>query len=444
MPRAGPLQEPLDEPRRQRRRDDGELERARGGAGFVREDRRQRRHPVRLDRREDLEARTPVAVAGVDALCVRDARALTSRTARRPRRTWALRIEPAAPDLELEARVRRRRRDPRALRVEQDGRLVARRVLELLDHQLPALRGRGPVHPPQRLALCVLAHAVEVEAARPPHEQPPSLELRARPTPRRAGRARRAAGRRGSRSPLGSATAARSSPNGSSTTRRVPSTGSGHVEAPGAVPAAKLAARPAGATASTLAEAADPLGEHDRPGRQAAVERRARASAARRRPRRARAARTRAGAASGAGQPHPDAPRARPRARARPRPGRAPASRGAHAARRRTTPSASTERPRRGQHRGSRPGRASARRTSRTTSSASTPDERASGARISRCASTAAATAFTSSGSEVVAPLERARAPSRREAARSPRAGWRRGRGASRSASGAARRRRSG
>ena len=56
--------------------------------------------------------------------------------------------------------------------VEQDGDLVAGRVLELLDHQLTATRGRSPVDAAQGFSLLVLAHAVQLEAAVAPQQQP--------------------------------------------------------------------------------------------------------------------------------------------------------------------------------------------------------------------------------------------------------------------------------
>src|SRR5713101_6654668 len=56
--------------------------------------------------------------------------------------------------------------------IQQDGELVARRVLELLDHQLAASRGRRPVHAAQGLALFVLPHAVKLEPAVPAEEEP--------------------------------------------------------------------------------------------------------------------------------------------------------------------------------------------------------------------------------------------------------------------------------
>ncbi len=64
--------------------------------------------------------------------------------------------------------------------VEQDRDLVAGRVLELLHHQPAAARGRAPVHLAQRLALRVLAHAVQLVAGRPAEQQPPPvLRMRA-------------------------------------------------------------------------------------------------------------------------------------------------------------------------------------------------------------------------------------------------------------------------
>ena len=56
--------------------------------------------------------------------------------------------------------------------------LVVRRVLELLHHQLSALRSRPPVHLAKRLALLVLAHAVQIEAGGPAQQQPAAAWLR--------------------------------------------------------------------------------------------------------------------------------------------------------------------------------------------------------------------------------------------------------------------------
>jgi hypothetical protein len=57
-----------------------------------------------------------------------------------------------------------------AICIEQNRDLVVRHVLELLHHQLAPPRGRPPVHLPQRLALLVLADAVQVEPGRPPQD----------------------------------------------------------------------------------------------------------------------------------------------------------------------------------------------------------------------------------------------------------------------------------
>ncbi len=56
--------------------------------------------------------------------------------------------------------------------VQEHRHLVVRRVLELLHHQLSALRSRPPVHLAKRLALLVLAHAVQIEAGSPAEQHP--------------------------------------------------------------------------------------------------------------------------------------------------------------------------------------------------------------------------------------------------------------------------------
>ena len=63
----------------------------------------------------------------------------------------------------------------RRLGVEDHRDLVARGVVEILDHQLAPAGGGRPVHLAQRLALLVLAHAVQVEAGRTPHREAPAL-----------------------------------------------------------------------------------------------------------------------------------------------------------------------------------------------------------------------------------------------------------------------------
>ncbi len=65
--------------------------------------------------------------------------------------------------------------DGARIRVEQDGDLVARGILELLDHQLAAPRSGAPVHLPQRLSLLVLTDGVEVEARWAAQQQTPPV-----------------------------------------------------------------------------------------------------------------------------------------------------------------------------------------------------------------------------------------------------------------------------
>ena len=88
----------------------------------------------------------------------------------------------SAPNVRIENRTRRPDLDFEALtddgppiRVENNGDLVSRRILELLHHQLSPPRRRRPVHPAQRLALLVLAHAVKLEAAVPAEQQAPPV-----------------------------------------------------------------------------------------------------------------------------------------------------------------------------------------------------------------------------------------------------------------------------
>ena len=68
------------------------------------------------------------------------------------------------------------------VRVEEHRDLVVGRVLELLDHQRSAPCGRPPVHLAQRLALLVLADAVQVEARGAAQQQPAAGPASPRPT----------------------------------------------------------------------------------------------------------------------------------------------------------------------------------------------------------------------------------------------------------------------
>ena len=150
------VREALDEPRRERRRDDRELDRARGRPSLVGEHVRRGHVTVGLDGREDPERSVPVAVEGVHAL-VRRARAVDEQGSAPPAARMGLEDGAGGAHGELEARVGRLADDHARVGVQEHGGLVARRVLELLDHQLPALGGGRPVDATQRLPLLVLA-----------------------------------------------------------------------------------------------------------------------------------------------------------------------------------------------------------------------------------------------------------------------------------------------
>jgi hypothetical protein len=134
---------------------------------------------VGLDRGQDLQRPVPVPVERVDAL-VKGPRAVDEE--RRP--PSAARVgaqdRPRGAHGELEARVGSLADDRSRVGVEEHRGLVARRVLQLFHHQPAALRGGRPVDAPERLALLVLAHAVEVEARRAAQQEPAALR-RARP-----------------------------------------------------------------------------------------------------------------------------------------------------------------------------------------------------------------------------------------------------------------------
>jgi hypothetical protein len=169
----------LHEARREGRGHDRELDGAAGGPGLVGQHVRRGHVAVRLDGREDAERAVPLAVERVHALV---GRAGAVDDQRRPAAAARMRLEDGARSAhgELEARVGRLAHDHAAVGVQEDGGLVAGRVLELLHHQLPALGGGRPVDAAQRLALLVLPDAVQVEPGRPAHEQAPPFG-RARP-----------------------------------------------------------------------------------------------------------------------------------------------------------------------------------------------------------------------------------------------------------------------
>ena len=287
-------------------------------------------------------------------------------------------------------------RDGARVGVEDDGDLVARRVLELLHHQLTPPRGRRPMHLAERLAPLVLPHRVQVEAGGPPQHEPPAvLGVRAalgeQPVERDQPRVddERAAG---GELHLRACEPERVLDRRARLLDRVTAAGHSleHVRA-------TVEAAVAPELRMAQAESREPFGDHDR-----------RRGHARLRTRLER---------------HPDVVAlehgtgARPpaeldRPRREPHPGSGP-ERGEHKARRSRVERLRAEEPgddvrERPQHQGQPPpavtvhhqtGTGVCSIASPTISSAVRPAERASGARISRCASTGLAIAFTSSGS---------------------------------------------
>src|SRR6188472_2939682 len=146
-----PVDEPLDEPRGKRRGHDAELERPSDQAVLVREQRRERGARLRLDGGKQVERRPPVALTGAHALVL--ALRTVDHEERPPAAPYVGEQERArSADLHVEALPHDRLR----VGVEHDCDLVARGVLQLLDHQLRPPRGRAPVNLAQRVAVLVL------------------------------------------------------------------------------------------------------------------------------------------------------------------------------------------------------------------------------------------------------------------------------------------------
>src|SRR5262249_12866963 len=129
---------------------------------------------VGLGRGEELECALPLVPVRADPLRVPAGR-VEHENAAAP--AFHLNLENRAGDSNrgVERRVRRRADDGFRISVEPPGPLAARGVLELLHHERAAPRGRGPVDTSQRLALLVVADAVELEADGTPKEEPPAV-----------------------------------------------------------------------------------------------------------------------------------------------------------------------------------------------------------------------------------------------------------------------------
>ena len=328
--------------------------------------------------------------------------------------TWARRIDPAARTAASKLESGGSPASPAGSQSRSDDDRLARRVLELLHHQLAPPRRRRPVHAPQRLALLVLAHRVEVEAGRPPQEEPPALPGEAGPCRRRAPRAstsrgctsaltgRRRADSETDSSPSGSrssilASAISKRPRGSAPSSSVSRQPAARGSAGGTRTLPSRPSRPR--RRQSRAGSRDARGRVDPQRDLVALGRRVRAaSRPRRRPGRVRAtAQTRV-------RP---APRAGGRAPATPSGRDAEDDRGCEHDPAEDQCSAATH------HTGT--GVSSSAR--RTASAASAPAVLASGATISRCASTATATLWTSSGSTKSRPRATARAFAMRRSA---------------------------
>src|SRR5579864_2524640 len=168
-PRERALHEPVDQRDIEARRDDDELERARRDAAVRLQERERRRARVRLRSRERLTRSPPLPFGGHRLRLARSG----IDDQRAPATTAEMRLQDRAcgAHSDLEALTR----TGAGIAVEQDRDLVARRILELLHHQAAPARGRAPVHHAERLALRVLADAVQLVPGRAPQQQPPPV-----------------------------------------------------------------------------------------------------------------------------------------------------------------------------------------------------------------------------------------------------------------------------
>src|SRR6266511_4986624 len=155
--RLCPLDEAIDERTVEPRRHDDEVERVRRRVSLAAEQTRRRLDAVRLRPGEQLERPAPIA-CGLNALYFG---ARTTKDESSPATPACVRLQDRSrrPYGEVEDGL-----GASLPGVEHHGDVVARRVFELLHHQVPAPRRRPPVHLAQRVALDVVAHAVQIEA----------------------------------------------------------------------------------------------------------------------------------------------------------------------------------------------------------------------------------------------------------------------------------------
>ena len=168
-PRERALDEAVDEGNVESRRDDDKLERASRDTSIGLQERKRGCARVRLGSREHLE-RTPPFSLRCNRLGFASSR-IDNEAATPSSLQVGLQNRTCCAYGDLEALAGTDLR----VAVEQDGDLVARRILELSHHQPPAPRRRAPVHLPERFALGVLANAVQLVAGRSPEQQTASV-----------------------------------------------------------------------------------------------------------------------------------------------------------------------------------------------------------------------------------------------------------------------------
>ena len=185
------LDEPVDERRREQRRDDDQLQRAEDRAGLVHEERLGCARSVRLGRREQLERAAAVALGrgrlhglGPDAVHDQHGTAVPARVREQDRAGGAhLQIEDRRALCDASSRT------ATSSRGASSSSLTINRPRFAVERQWTRR---------ERFALLEVAHAVQVEAARPVHQLLTAFPGGTRRHPRTAGRAPRAAGTRGS------------------------------------------------------------------------------------------------------------------------------------------------------------------------------------------------------------------------------------------------------
>src|ERR671923_841353 len=169
LPRRGPADQGVDGRRAELGRHDDEVA-GMADAAVLAEQRLDGPPPRLLGRRQQFERARPVAFVRTDRDGIRIHSARNDETGVAAPAGMRPEQRSGGANLSVEARLARRPRSVSLLRVEDDDDLVARRILQLLDHELLPAGGRRPVDAAERLAALVLPDAVELEARGPPQE----------------------------------------------------------------------------------------------------------------------------------------------------------------------------------------------------------------------------------------------------------------------------------